>query len=117
MHDKSSDYFMLNIFLSPHFQLVKNEIWRSHSLRGDTLTCCLTSIVLDTKELLHHKSYKDNRFVYRFVCQDMPSHSLNASDGESLSSVSSSANFLDCTLRSGDYVVYIILKSCDFCKF
>ncbi|XP_044494174.1 DNA replication ATP-dependent helicase/nuclease JHS1 isoform X2 [Mangifera indica] len=86
-------------------QLVKNEIWRSHSLRGDTLTCCLTSIVLDTKELLHHKSYKDNRFVYCFVCQDMPSHSLNASDGESLSSVSSSANFLDCTLRSGDYVV------------
>lgn len=103
---------MLNIFLSPQFQLVKNEIWRSRSLRGDPLTSCLTSIVLDTsKELLHQKSYKDNRFVYRFVHQDMPSRSLNASDEESLSVVASPPNVLDCTLRSGDYVVFFILKS------
>ncbi|KAJ0051987.1 hypothetical protein Pint_00019 [Pistacia integerrima] len=87
-------------------QLVKNEIWRSRGLRGDPLTSCLTSIVLDTsKELLHHKSYKDDRFVYRFVHQDIPSRSLNASDGESLSVVASPANVLDCTLRSGDYVM------------
>ncbi|KAK4847699.1 hypothetical protein QYF36_004865 [Acer negundo] len=87
-------------------QLLKNEIWRSRGLSGDQSTSCLSSIVLDTsKELLHQKSDKDNRFVYGFVRQDIPSPNSIDSNGESLNAVSFPLNDLVCTLRSGDYVI------------
>ncbi|KAL5799099.1 hypothetical protein ACOSQ2_003919 [Xanthoceras sorbifolium] len=87
-------------------QLLKNEIWRSRGLSSDHSTSCLSSIVLDTSnELLRQKSDKANRFVYHFVRQDMPSPNLIGSNGESLNAVSFPANDLNCTLRSGDYVI------------
>ncbi|KAK2650910.1 hypothetical protein Ddye_018399 [Dipteronia dyeriana] len=86
-------------------QLLKNEIWRSR-LSGDQSTSCLSSIVLDTSnELLHQKTDKDNRFVYSFVRQDIPSPNSIGSNGESLNAVSFPVNDLVCTLRSGDYVI------------
>ena len=98
-------YFSLNISFSL-FQLLKNEIWRARGLSGGQSTSCLSSIVLDTSnELLHKKSDKDNRFVYSFVRQDIPSPNSIGSNGESLNAVSFPANDLVCTLRSGDYVV------------
>ncbi|CAK7349266.1 unnamed protein product [Dovyalis caffra] len=86
-------------------QLVKNRIWRSHSLKSDHSTSCVSSIVLDTSDgLPYQKSLKDNRFIYRFVHKKLPCHDVHASGGESLS-FSSSAEDLDYTLKSGDYVI------------
>ncbi|KAJ4727342.1 DNA replication ATP-dependent helicase Dna2 [Melia azedarach] len=85
-------------------QLVKNGIWRSGGPRVDHFTGFLPSIVLDMSNE-HQKSYRDNRFVYRFVRQDMPSSNLNASDGDSLIPPASPAKDIDCTLRFGDYVI------------
>lgn len=95
-------YYLFSIF-----QLVKNGIWRSGGPRVDHFTGFLPSIVLD-KSNEHQKSYRDNRFVYRFVRQDMPSSNLNASDGDSLIPAASPAKDIDCTLRIGDYVVHLI---------
>lgn len=92
----------------PLFQLVKKQIWRSHSLKNDS-TSCLSSIVLDASdELPHQKSLKDNRFIYRFVHRDLLSINVKASGGDPLSVASSPTNDMDCTLRSGDYVVQLI---------
>ncbi|GMY22919.1 DNA replication ATP-dependent helicase/nuclease JHS1 isoform X2 [Fagus crenata] len=86
-------------------ELVKKQIWRSHSLKNDS-TSCLSSIVLDASdELPHQKSLKDNRFIYRFVHRDLLSVNVKASGGDPLSVASSPTNDMDCTLRSGDYVI------------
>ncbi|KAI5565965.1 hypothetical protein BDE02_14G154600 [Populus trichocarpa] len=87
-------------------QLVKNRIWRPHSLKSDRSTSCLSSVVLDTSDRVpYQKSLKDNRFIYRFVHKKMPLHDVHASGGESLSFPSSSAEDFDYTLKSGDYVI------------
>lgn len=87
-------------------QLVKNRIWRPHSLKSDDSTSCLSSVVLDTSDRVpYQKSLKDNRFIYRFVHKKMPLHEVHASGGESLSFPSSSAEDFNYTLKSGDYVI------------
>lgn len=85
-------------------QVVKNEIWCSRGSGGNHFTGCLSSIVLDASNE-HQKSYRDNRFVYHFVRQHMPSPNLNASDGDSLIGAAIPTKDMDCTLRSGDYVI------------
>ncbi|KAK9202628.1 hypothetical protein WN944_017840 [Citrus x changshan-huyou] len=85
-------------------QVVKNEIWCSRGSGGNHFTGCLSSIVLDASNK-HQKSYRDNRFVYHFVRQHMPSPNLNASDGDSLIGAAIPTKDMDCTLRSGDYVI------------
>ncbi|KAL9434767.1 hypothetical protein AB3S75_021104 [Citrus x aurantiifolia] len=85
-------------------QVVKNEIWSSRGSGGNHFTGCLSSIVLDASNE-HQKSYRDNRFVYHFVRQHMPSPNLNASDGDSLIGAAIPTKDMDCTLRSGDYVI------------
>lgn len=92
-------------------QLVKNEIWRSHGLKSEHFTSCLSAIVLDpSDELPHRKSHKENRFIYRFVHQKLPSHDVYASDGDSFCLSSSAMNDLDHTLKIGDYVVLLFSR-------
>ncbi|KAF3447603.1 hypothetical protein FNV43_RR12790 [Rhamnella rubrinervis] len=83
-------------------QLTKREIWRSHSLKSDHARGCLFSIVLDD-EFPNWKS-KNNRFIYRFVPYNPPL-SEKISDVDSLNATSSLTKDMDCTLRSGDYVI------------
>ncbi|PON87540.1 hypothetical protein TorRG33x02_167180 [Trema orientale] len=83
-------------------QLSKSEIWRSHSFRSDHAR--LFSIVLDD-ELPHREIKKDNRFVYRFVCHDVPSVDRKLSDGDSLNATSSPAKDFNSTLKNGDHVI------------
>ena len=101
---KSLPIFFLYFSLHSLFQLLKKEVWRSHSLNIPN-SGGLSSIVLDASYgIPHQKSVQDNRFVYRFVRQDTSCLS-EVSDGEHF--ITSSSN-LDITLRSGDYVVWII---------
>ncbi|KAF7844965.1 DNA replication ATP-dependent helicase/nuclease DNA2 isoform X1 [Senna tora] len=89
-------------------ELVKKEMWRS--LTSKRQNCGgLSSIVLDASDRIPcQKSPKDNRFVYRFVRHD-PSSLSEVSNGDP--SVESS-NYLDLTLRSGDYVILSTESSC-----
>lgn len=93
---------------------MKNEIWCSRGSGGSHFTSCLSSIVLDASNK-HQKFYRDNRFVYRFVRQDVPSPNLNASDGDSLIAAATSTKDINCMLRSGDYVVYLIPEYIRMC--
>jgi DNA replication ATP-dependent helicase Dna2 len=103
---------MLFLFYS---QLVKKKIWRSHSLKHDKSTSFLSSLVLDASdELPHQKSLKENRFIYRFVYRDLTSFNVKASDRDSSTVATSPTSDMDCTLKSGDYVVHLF--SCiDLC--
>lgn len=90
------------------FQLVKKQIWRAHSSKSDDSRGCLSSIVLDASDKLpHQKSLKENRFIYRFVHRDLSSINVKALGGDPLSFASSLKSDMDCTLRSGDYVVQL----------
>ncbi|XWS74707.1 hypothetical protein CRYUN_Cryun01aG0020800 [Craigia yunnanensis] len=84
-------------------QLGKKEIWRSHNLKSEDSTGCLSSLVLD--ELRHQKSHKENRFIYHFVRRHSPASNLSGSDRNSISAASSLTKDLDCTLKNGDYVI------------
>ncbi|KAM4081953.1 hypothetical protein ACJW30_11G132500 [Castanea mollissima] len=87
-------------------ELVKKQIWRSHSSKSDDSRGCLSSIVLDASDKLpHQKSLKENRFIYRFVHRDLSSINVKALGGDPLSVASSPKSDMDCTLRSGDYVI------------
>ncbi|XP_059451094.1 DNA replication ATP-dependent helicase/nuclease JHS1 isoform X1 [Corylus avellana] len=87
-------------------ELVKKKIWRSHSLKSDNSTSFLSSLVLDASdELPHQKSHKENRFIYRFVYRDLTSFNMKASDGHSSTVDTSPTSDMDCTLKSGDYVI------------
>ncbi|KAJ9680403.1 hypothetical protein PVL29_019664 [Vitis rotundifolia] len=87
-------------------EVMKKGIWRSHSLKRDPSTSCLSSIVLDTSNNHPQKnSFKDNKFIYRFVRQNVASFHVKEHNEDSLPSISSPANDLDCTLRNGDYVI------------
>lgn len=80
--------------------------WGSHNPSSDRSTSCLSSLVLDMSEKVPlQKSMKDNQFIYRFLRQDLPSLDCKANDGDYLSATSSSPQYLDRTLKSGDYVV------------
>ncbi|KAA3464206.1 DNA2-like helicase [Gossypium australe] len=83
-------------------QLAKKEIWRSHNLKNENSTGCLSSLVLD--ELPQQESHKENRFIYHFVCRYSPTNNLSGSDRNSISAASSLTKDLDCSLKSGDYV-------------
>lgn len=84
---------------------MKKEIWSSHTLRSNSSSGCLCSIVLETADkLLHEKPLKTNRFIYRFVRRDFSLRNDKECDGDAADAINS-ANDLDCTLRSGDYVV------------
>ncbi|XWS56828.1 hypothetical protein CRYUN_Cryun09bG0119000 [Craigia yunnanensis] len=84
-------------------QLVKKEIWRSHNLKSEDSTGCLSSLVLD--ELPHQKSHNENRFIYHFVRRHSPASNLSGSDRNSINAASSLIKDLDCTLKRGDYVI------------
>ncbi|KAB2626946.1 DNA replication ATP-dependent helicase/nuclease DNA2-like [Pyrus ussuriensis x Pyrus communis] len=84
-------------------QLVKNEIWRSHSSNSDYATGCLSSVVLDGNPPCL-ASEKDSRFVYRFLHNGFPSLNGRTSDID-FSSTTSSTKDVDCTLRCGDFVI------------
>ncbi|XVE99925.1 hypothetical protein REPUB_Repub03eG0242300 [Reevesia pubescens] len=84
-------------------QLVKKEIWCSHNHKSGDSTGCLSSLVLD--ELPHQKSHKENRFIYHFVRRHSPTSNLSGSDRNSISAASTLTKDLDCTLKSGDYVI------------
>ncbi|XP_021612067.1 DNA replication ATP-dependent helicase/nuclease JHS1 isoform X4 [Manihot esculenta] len=87
-------------------QLVKSEIWHSNGIKSDRSTNCISSIVLDSSNgLSHQKSLKDNRFIYRFVPQMVPSHNVCVSNGDSVDAPSPPRHGLDCTLKIGDYVI------------
>ncbi|WCJ23084.1 DNA replication ATP-dependent helicase/nuclease JHS1 [Euphorbia peplus] len=82
-------------------QLRKNQIWHSHSLNNNHSKNCLSTIVLDASYGgPHQKSLRDNRFIYRFVPQN-----VSQSDGDSLSTLSSPTNYFELTLKIGDYVI------------
>lgn len=104
---------MLNSFFSL-FQLAKKEIWRSHNLKNENSTGCLSSLVLD--ELPQQESHKENRFIYHFVCRCSPTNNLSGSDRNSISAAASLTKDLDCNLKSGDYVVrflaFLLLLLC-----
>uniref|UniRef100_A0A5B7AJ85 DNA helicase n=2 Tax=Davidia involucrata TaxID=16924 RepID=A0A5B7AJ85_DAVIN len=87
-------------------QVVKREFWCSRSFKSEHSTSCLSSIILDPSDKLSHQKFsKGNQFIYRFVRQDLPPLDGKANEGDSLSSVSSPINDLDCTLKRGDYVI------------
>lgn len=78
-----------------------------HNLKSDNSTSFLSSLVLDASdELPHQKSHKENRFIYRFVYRDLTSFNMKASDGDSSTVDTSPTSDMDCTLKSGDYVVH-----------
>lgn len=112
-HISSKYYAQLSDLLIPSlppslFQLVKKQIWRSHSSKSDDSRGCLSSIVLDASDKLpHQKSFKENRFIYRFVHRDLSSINVKALGRDPLSVASSPKSDMDCTLRSGDYVVQL----------
>ncbi|KAK3019282.1 hypothetical protein RJ639_002855, partial [Escallonia herrerae] len=84
---------------------VKRGIWRSHGLRSEHSASYLSSLLLDTSDVLPESFSKDNRFTYRFVRQESVPSVIKAHDGDSLSATSSLINNLDCSLKIGDYVI------------
>ena len=92
------------------FQLPKHVRKKSYNSKNESISSCLTSLVLDASEELHIRTYaKDERFVYRFVHKDspFPNQKVHNPDSES------AANDLHSSLRSGDRVVFLIV-SCTF---
>ncbi|KAK9065396.1 hypothetical protein SSX86_016779 [Deinandra increscens subsp. villosa] len=73
-------------------EVVKKEMWGSRSMNSAHSSTCLSSIVLDTSDQVSHKNViQGNRFVYCFMRQD--------------SNPSSSGKDLECSLKTGDYVI------------
>ncbi|CAB4269340.1 unnamed protein product [Prunus armeniaca] len=64
-------------------------------------------IDLEAKEmqLPYSKSKKDNRFVYHFLRNGLPSLSERTSNGDFLNAASSPTKEVDCALRCGDFVI------------
>ncbi|GMJ09463.1 jing he sheng 1, embryo defective 2411 [Hibiscus trionum] len=83
-------------------QLAKNEIWRSYNLKNEDSTGRLSSLVLD--KLPQQETPKENRFIYHFVRRHSLASSLSGPD-RNYSAASSLTKDLDCTLKSGDYVI------------
>ncbi|KAL4585843.1 hypothetical protein LXL04_010469 [Taraxacum kok-saghyz] len=76
-------------------EAVKKDMWGSRSLKSQHSSTCLPSIVLDTSDQIPLKNFtQGNRFVYRFVRHDVDD-----------SNPSSSGNELECSLKTGDYVI------------
>ncbi|CAH1416109.1 unnamed protein product [Lactuca virosa] len=76
-------------------EVVKKDMWGSQSLKSQHSSTCLPSIVLDTSDQIPLKNFtQGNRFVYRFVRHDVDDSNL-----------SSSGNDLECSLKTGDYVI------------
>ncbi|XP_023743662.1 DNA replication ATP-dependent helicase/nuclease JHS1 [Lactuca sativa] len=76
-------------------EVVKKDMWGSQSLKSQHSSTCLPSIVLDTSDQIPLKNFtQGNRFVYRFVRHDVNDSNL-----------SSSGNDLECSLKTGDYVI------------
>ena len=88
------------------FQLSKKTIWQSHSLKSDSAR--LFSVVDD--ELPNSDPKNKSRFIYRFVDHNIPSVDKKSSDTNSLNVTSSPRTELDCTFKSGDYVVWLFHK-------
>ncbi|XP_057549836.1 DNA replication ATP-dependent helicase/nuclease JHS1 [Amaranthus tricolor] len=83
-------------------QLPKHVRKKSYNSKNESISSCLTSLVLDASEELHIRTYaKDERFVYRFVHKDspFPNQKVHNPDSES------AANDLHSSLRSGDRVI------------
>lgn len=79
------------------FQITKKKIWTSHTLKNEDSSSSLSSLVLDTSQNVFQKGFsKGNLFVYHFVHQDSTTQS----------SPSGPRKF-NCTLRTGDYVVFL----------
>ncbi|KAL6964900.1 DNA replication ATP-dependent helicase/nuclease jhs1 [Sarracenia purpurea var. burkii] len=87
-------------------QNVKKDIWCSSSLSGGKSSSCLSFVVLDTSEEIPQKvSQKENRFVYRFVRQELSPLDSEAHDKDSQSLGSSLTDDINTGLRSGDYMI------------
>ena len=87
-------------------------MWCSRSLTSEHYTSCVSSLVLDTSDKhLQKKFSKSNRFIYRFMRQDLPPPDGKAYDMDSLGPASSPIKNMDCALRTGDYVVWIFLHN------
>ncbi|KAK3035488.1 hypothetical protein RJ639_034458 [Escallonia herrerae] len=86
-------------------ETVKRGIWHSRGLRNERSASYLSSLLLDTSDVLPECFSKDNRFTYRFVRQESVPSVIKAHDGDSLSATSSLINNLDCSLKIGDYVI------------
>ncbi|KAL9245210.1 hypothetical protein vseg_018886 [Gypsophila vaccaria] len=87
-------------------QLSNNVMWRSPGSRNESLSGCLSSIVLDGSDELHMKtSSTDDRFLYRFIHKDNPFPDDRMQNQESKNGSFSSENDLQCSLRSGDRVI------------
>ncbi|KAI7740314.1 hypothetical protein M8C21_005294 [Ambrosia artemisiifolia] len=73
-------------------EVVRKEMWGSRSTNGSHSSTCLSSIVLDTSDQVPRNNFiQGNRFVYRFMRQDL--------------NPSSSGKDLECSLKTGDYVI------------
>ncbi|KAJ0668754.1 putative DNA helicase [Helianthus annuus] len=73
-------------------EVVRKEMWGRRSMNGSHSSTCLSSIVLDTSDQVPDKNFiQGNRFVYRFMRQDL--------------NPSSSGKDLECSLKTGDYVI------------
>ncbi|KAE8695691.1 DNA replication ATP-dependent helicase/nuclease DNA2-like isoform X2 [Hibiscus syriacus] len=83
-------------------QLARKELWRSHNLKNGDSTGRLSSLVLD--KLPQQEPPKENRFIYHFVRRHSPASNLCGPDRNS-SAATSLTKDLDCTLKSGDYVI------------
>ncbi|KAH7849649.1 hypothetical protein Vadar_020933 [Vaccinium darrowii] len=87
-------------------QNAKKDIWWSSNSRSEKSSSCLSSVVLDTSdEIPQTKFSKGNRFVYRFVRQELPLLGGVERNGYSQSTGSSPIDDINCSLRSGDYAI------------
>ncbi|KAI3719214.1 hypothetical protein L6452_20109 [Arctium lappa] len=85
-------------------EVVRKEMWSSHTKGAQTSTC-LSSIVLDTSDQVPKKNFAQaNRFLYRFMRQDLPQRHRRLHDGDDLNP-SSSGQDLECSLKTRDYVI------------
>ncbi|KAK4414336.1 DNA replication ATP-dependent helicase/nuclease JHS1 [Sesamum alatum] len=85
-----------------HLEVVKKESWCSQNSKNDHNPICLSSLILDASDKLSQKKIcRGNRFVYRFVRQELPLLDTDKPNGDS----SSSSSFLEYMFRSGDYVI------------
>ncbi|KMS95822.1 hypothetical protein BVRB_004770 isoform B [Beta vulgaris subsp. vulgaris] len=83
-------------------QQTKNDRGRSYVSKDESISSCLTSIVLDASDELHLQTHaKDERFVYRFVHKDnsFPNQRVHNQDSNNVE------NDLNSSLRSGDRVI------------
>ncbi|XP_024988760.1 DNA replication ATP-dependent helicase/nuclease DNA2 [Cynara cardunculus var. scolymus] len=85
-------------------EVVRKEMWSSH-MKSAQASTCLSSIVLDTSDQVPQKNFAQaNRFLYRFMRQDLPQPHRRVHDGDDLNPSSSGQN-LECSLKTGDYVI------------